>query len=38
MHPQDDVMTCGTEALMRHWGQIQDQMQVPTWSPVRAAM
>jgi hypothetical protein len=38
MHPQDDVMTCGTEALMRNWGQIQDTMQVPTWTPVRAAI
>lgn len=37
MHPQDDVMTVGTEMLMREWGQIVDPIEVPVLAPVRAS-
>lgn len=36
--PDDEVMTCGTEALMRSWGQIKDDSQVPTYSAVSMAV
>jgi hypothetical protein len=37
MHPEDDVLTAGTELVLRQWGQIVDPVQVPVFSPTRAA-
>ncbi len=36
MRPDDDVMTLGTEVLMREWKQIVDPVQVPVMSASRA--
>lgn len=37
MHPQDDVITAGTEFVMDHWGQVVGDLSVPVWAPVRTA-